>query len=409
MMERYGQALLKTNGEPRGERSVKEPTGDEVFRAAGHMQESIAFLIRSLNTGGAERQLVMLATGLRKRGVRVVVVTFYEGGTMAAHLEGTGVHVYHLGKRGRWDVIRFAARLVRVIRVERPAVLYCFLTTANVLGALLRPILRVPRVVLGVRASRLDYSRYGWFQAMEARVAALASRCADVIVCNSQAGKQHCIQEGYSDRDLVVIPNGIDTEQFSFDPGGRKRLRWAWGIGDDEPLVGIVARLDPMKDHPTFLRAAADLLAGGTHARFVCVGPASGTCADTLRALASSLGLDQHLIWTGEIGDLRGVYSSIDVLCSSSSMGEGFSNVIGEAMACERVCVVTDVGDARQIVGDTGRIVAISDSRALASAFRDIVRMPVDERMSLGAKARRRVQSCFSVDRLIDRTQALLY
>ena len=371
-------------------------------------RSSVAFLIRSLNTGGAERQLVMLASGLQKRGVDVAVVTFYGGGAMALDLAGTGVRVYDLEKRGRWDVIGFVARLVRVIRRERPAVLYCFLTSANILGALLRPMLRVPRIVLGVRASGLDYSHYGWFEGMEARLAALAAHCADAIVCNSEAGKQQCVRDGYPREELSVIPNGIDTERFRFDPVGRQRLRLEWGIHDDEPLVGIVARPDPMKDHPTFLRAAAGLIAEGVRARFVCVGPKSGSYAEMLRSFATTLGLDRHLTWAGEMDDLSPVYSSIDVLCSSSRMGEGFSNVIGEGMACERVCVVTDVGDARQIVGDAGLVVAVQDARALASAFRDVVRMPANERTSLGTRARRRVQECFSVDRLIDRTQALL-
>jgi glycosyltransferase involved in cell wall biosynthesis len=368
----------------------------------------VFFLIRSLSTGGAERQLVLLASGLQKRGIEVTVVTFYPGGAMAEDLAQTGVRVYDLEKRGRWDLIGFVTRLARVIRRARPSILYCFLPTANILGALLGRPLGVGRVVLGVRASGLDYSQYDRFLHMEARLAALLSRRAHAVVCNSEAGKQQCIQEGYRAEQLTVIPNGIDTDRFRFDPMGRKRLRSVWRVGEDEVLVGIVARHDPMKDHSTFLQAASHLVSSGVRVRFVCVGRGLGAYAEMLRSLATTLRLDRHLSWVEETTDLTPVYSSLDVLCSSSSMGEGFSNAIAEGMACERVCVVTDVGDSRRIVGDTGRVVAAQDPRSLAFAWREVMHMPLAERASLGAKARQRVREYFSVDHLVDRTQALL-
>jgi glycosyltransferase involved in cell wall biosynthesis len=242
---------------------------------------------------------------------------------------------------------------------------------------------------------------------MEARLAPAIARVADAVICNSEAGKQLCIRQGYDPDALFVVPNGIDTQRFRFDPVGRNRLRALWGVRDDELLIGVVARLDPMKDHATFLRAAKELAGAYGRSQFVCVGLGSRPYADMLRSLSADLGLDQQVRWVDEADDICGAYSALDVLCSSS-MSEGFSNSIAEAMACERVCVVTDVGDARRIVGDTGRVVPARDHAALASACSDVARMPATERALLGARARRRVEEHFSVERLVDETQALL-
>ena len=152
---------------------------------------------------------------------------------------------------------------------------------------------------------------------------------------------------------MAVIPNGIDTSRFREMPGSGARLRALWGVRDDQILIGLVGRLDYMKDHPTFLRAAAKLTHHNDSVRFVCVGGGPISYAAQLKDLSSELGLHDRIVWAGDQDDMPSVYSALDLLVSSSS-GEGFSNVIGEAMACGVPCVVTDVGDSALIVGETG-------------------------------------------------------
>ena len=113
------------------------------------------------------------------------------------------------------------------------------------------------------------------------------------------------------------------------------------GLGDGEKLIGVLARLDPMKGHEIFLRAAVEVAAEDADARFVCIG--DGTEGARLRALADRLGLASRVLFVGATEDPAAALNALDICCSSSQFGEGFSNAIAEAMACGVPCVVTDV------------------------------------------------------------------
>jgi glycosyltransferase involved in cell wall biosynthesis len=336
-------------------------------------------------------------------------VTYYPGGPLAAPLHrAPGVRHVCLGKRGRWDTVPFLARLLRTLRRLRPQVLHSYLDSANILAALAKPLLPGTRIVWGVRASNMDWRRYDWLQRCLAQLERRLAPQADLIIANSQAGKAHYLARGYPADRLIVIPNGIDTDRFRPDPAGRARLRAAWRVGAEERLIGLVARLDPMKDHPTFLRAAAQLACERLDVRFVCVGGGPASYRAQLQTLATALGLGARLVWAGEQAEMAAVYSALDVACLSSAFGEGFPNVVGEAMACEVPCVVTDVGDAALIVGDTGAVVPPGDPAALAAGLRDMLRRIDAAGAALGARARARVAQEYSTTRLVAATAQAL-
>ena len=193
---------------------------------------------------------------------------------------------------------------------------------------------------------------------MLARVNAIGSRTADVLIANSHAGAAHVSSLGYPTGRLIVVPNGIDTDRFRPDPERRRRQRADWAINADQRIIGLAARLDPMKDHANFVRAAKVAFHNG-----------------------------------------------IDLATSSSAFGEGFSNAIGEAMACGTPCVVTDVGDSARIVGTTGRVVAPRDPEALGQAW-DVM---LAATQSLNALAcRRRIVESFSLEALCRNTERAL-
>lgn len=370
--------------------------------------ENISFLARSLDRGGAERQLVVLAKGLARRGHAVSVAVFFSGGAYESEFSGAGVCVIHLDKKSRWDVLPFLWRLVYHLRKERPAVLHSYLGVPNILAAVLKPLLPGTRIVWGVRASNVDLSHYDWLSRLAYTLERRLARFADGIIANSYAGKRHALANGFPESKLVVIPNGINTEYFQFDPEGRQQVRSEWGLGEDELLVGLVARLDPMKDHPTFLEAAGRIACVRDDVRFVCVGDGSADYVGVIKQQAAALGLTNRLIWAGARDNMPAVYSALDIASSSSSFGEGFSNTIAEAMACGVSCVVTDVGDSASIVGDTGSVVAPGDHRALAAAIQHLIALPPEERRSLGEKCRARIVSEFGMDRLVQRTEQAL-
>jgi glycosyltransferase involved in cell wall biosynthesis len=367
----------------------------------------ILFLIRRLGYGGAERQLVALARSLRESGHSVSVAVFYPGGPLEDDLHAAGVPVRALDKTGRWDIVGFTWRLIKLVYRERPDIVHGYLCVSNILTALIAAAFPRVRAAWGVRASNMNLADYGWLARFLYLVEGRLACFADLIIVNSQAGLDYAAANGFPKNKMLVIPNGIDTDRFRPDSRARRRVRAEWGIKDCEELVGLVARLDPMKDHATFLRAAALLSAERKQTAFVCVGDGPGRYKERLVKLGGELGLGGRLIWAGPQVEMPAVYNALDVLVSSSSYGEGFSNVIGEAMACGVPCVATDVGDSASIVGRSGEVVPPRDPEALKAAIAKCLDAPRPDGWAEPC-GRQRIIGSFSVKELERRTEAAL-
>jgi glycosyltransferase involved in cell wall biosynthesis len=369
----------------------------------------VILLARSLETGGMQRQLVELAKRLAAEDHEVEVVLFYGGNSvLEGELTVSAVPLTVLGKAQRWDVARFVLRLLRHVRAARPDVVYSFLTVPNVLGALLRPFWRPARVVWGVRDSNVDMSRYT--RALKASLIAsrVVARCADAIIYNSRAGRDHYVAAGYPAERGAVVPNGIDVDRFVRDEAARVRVRAVWGVGAAEQVIGVVARLDPMKGHPTLFEAARLVRERVTGVRFVCVGPGPEEYRLRLMALVERAGLGDSVVWAGELEDIVAAYSGMDALCLPSWSGEGFPNVLAEGMACGLVAVATEVGDAALIVDDRELLVPPRDAAALADAIeRALGKLAVD-RGQAATRSRGRIVDHFSATQLASRTLEVL-
>lgn len=368
----------------------------------------ILLSIPSIMPGGAERQFAELAAGLAARGHEVLAVALDQGGPLDQALGAARLVV--LGKHSRLDNLRVALRLGGLLRSHKPQAHYAFLTTACVLGALLKPFCPHTRLVMGLRATDVDHAAYAYGRAgrimhgLEARLSGLA----DLAIANSQAGRRDVLARGFKADKTLVVPNGIDTDRCQPDRALGLPLREAWGIGPEELLIGHVARLDPMKDHQNFLRAAALLAARRADVRFVCVGGGPEGYAAELRSQASGLGLADRLVWAGGRTDMPAVYNALDALCLSSAYGEGFPNVLGEAMACGVPCCATDAGDAALVLGEVGVVVRRNDSEALATGLAKLAERLEREGEDLNLACRERIVTNFGVQRMVEETEALL-
>jgi glycosyltransferase involved in cell wall biosynthesis len=357
---------------------------------------SILLLARSLELGGAERQLCELAIGLHKRGHVVRVAVFYGGGVLEPRLQRAGIEILHLGKRGRWDALGFLRRTRAVVRRIDPDILYSF-SASNVVSALVTPAGGRTRLVWSVRNSNFDMSIDHWLARLVFRAEGLLARRPKAIVANSSAGRDFAGARGFPSDRIVVVPNGIDAERFRRDPALRTGQRAELGLADRDIAVGVLGRLNATKGYPDFLRAAALVAKSAADARFLCVG--AGPEMPALQQLAQELGIADRVMFTGEM-DPMAALNAFDICCSPSTT-EGFSNSIAEAMACELPCIVTDVGDSAAIVGDCGIVVPPSSPAALAEAIeRQIANRPGGG----GAAARQRIVDNFSVDSMVERT-----
>ncbi|MCE1254745.1 MAG: glycosyltransferase, partial [Anaerolineae bacterium] len=173
----------------------------------------VLFLIRSLDTGGAERQLVELVKNLDKTRFEALVVTFYAGGNLPNELISLpGVTLYSLGKNGRWNNLAFIRKLIQLIRAQQPDLIHSYLDVANLFALLVGKITHLP-VVWGVRASKMALEDYDWTARLSYWLTVLFSGLADWIIINSNAGKEHHVQNGYFSKKITVIPNGIDVDR----------------------------------------------------------------------------------------------------------------------------------------------------------------------------------------------------
>jgi glycosyltransferase involved in cell wall biosynthesis len=212
---------------------------------------------------------------------------------------------------------------------------------------------------------------------------------------------------GLPSERVAVIPNGIDTETMRPDPAGRPAMRRAWGVADDAFVIGCVARLDPMKDHANLINAAARFASNNADARLVCVGTGGADYRAGLVAMARSLGLSDRMIWTGELGDVQDAYNAFDVATLPSAFGEGFPNVIGEAMACGTPVVATDVGDARAIVGTYGEVVPPGEPESLAAGWTRL-RQRLAQDPGLREAARATIVASYGLDAMVLRSETVL-
>jgi glycosyltransferase involved in cell wall biosynthesis len=368
----------------------------------------LLFVIRSLDYGGAERQLITLVKGLDKSRFAVSVLTFYDGGGLRAEIERLdGVRLLSLEKRGRWDWPRCLRRFDRVIRELKPQIVHGYMDSANELGLLARGRTNA-RVVWGLRNSKSDASGSDWVSSWSYRTGAWLSRFADLIIVNSYAGKAVYAAHGYAKDRMLVIHNGIDTQRFRPDLAARRAMRREWGVGENESLIGLVARLDPMKDHPNLLEAAALLSKQRDDVRFICVGNGPAAYKHELQSLAGDLGLRDRLHWTHASNDMVAVHNALDLAGSVSNGGEGFSNATGEAMACGTPCVVTDVGDSASIVGNSEQVVPPGDPQSLTAAWQRILNLQPVRRAMLSQASRERIKQEFSLQQLVNKTESAL-
>ena len=365
---------------------------------------NIVFIIRSLDLGGAERQLIQLASTLDKKQFKVSIVTYYKSASDYEIVSKllTDIPVFCANKRGRFDIFGFVLRVISLVRPLRPHIVHGYMWGANELASILGFVCKC-KVVWGVRASNINFSKYDPLFNLLKWTGIFFSKTADLIISNSESGKLHHVELGYDRDKITVIPNGIDTSTFKRDPLKRLAFRREAGLPFEATVIGIVGRLDPMKGHDVFFEAIAQCVQKKVNAYYLVVGTGPAKFEKTLRQKVGSLRLDSKVFWAGFQEDMTAVYSSLDVLVSASSFGEGFSNVLGEAMACGVICISTDVGDARKIIGEEGIVVPPDNSCALARAIETAVELDGEDH---GRRARLRVAHLYSCDQLIKSTSS---
>lgn len=372
----------------------------------------VLFLINSLAAGGAERQLSILARGLDPERFEVHVAVLYDPGYRnrgelwpdVASIPGISLHSLHK-RRGILSYLAVLPRLLALLLRTRPHVLHGYMQ-GNPPLLLMGRLLGTP-VVWGIRRSSSDLSKLNRRDLRFLRLTVRLSRYTDLVIFNSGTGSRNYQAMGMRAPRMQVIPNGFDVTRFAPDPAKGAAQRKAWGVPEGAPLIGIVGRLDPVKDHPTFLRMAGLLRRTRPETWFVCVGDGPAPYRESLQALAASLGIADRVLWPGVCLDMPSAYNALSLLALTST-DEGFPNVLGEAMACGVPCVSTPAGDAALLLGETGLIQEFGDAAALAGAAASLLAEPPEARSARSAGCRARITTTFSIEALVRATERAL-
>jgi glycosyltransferase involved in cell wall biosynthesis len=380
--------------------------------AAGNQPKNILLLIRSLHIGGAERQVVSLAKTISALGTEVHIAVKVGGGPLETDLVMIpNVQLHHLGERGIVGQLKYFLKLRKLIKSSRYDAVYGFMPLPNLALLVARTLRNRPLIGWGVRSSDVDASLYDGRVKWTMRLEKWLSRFADRVITNSQAALEEYRLKGYPYAKLSHIPNAIDVERFKPSPEARQKLEAETGIAAETPVIGIFARIHPMKDHLTFLKAAAQLLKESPDVRFICAGEDSkgySTYANRIRQNASELGLDDNVIWLGPRTDPESLMSACDITTLTSDSGEGFPNSVAESLACGTPCVVTDVGDGSAIVDNDNAVVATGDHNALAIAWESMLERVANESSALESASRNSIIERYSPEQIGRETLAQL-
>lgn len=354
----------------------------------------ILHIITGLQTGGAETMLTRI-TMAPESNSDSMVVSLVPGGRLAKHLRDAGIKVIELNLGSLLGFLAGLIALPRAIRDFEPAVVQGWMyhgDLAALFGLVFSGRRRKTCLSWGIRCSSLDFGQYRFQLRLVVKVCALLSAWPDVIVANSFAGLRAHRAIGYRSRREEVVPNGIDLDQYRPDPAERRAVRNELGVAENVVLLAHVGRVDPMKDHDTFFAAMTEL----PHIQALIIG--AGTESLSAPNNVRSLGLRT---------DMPRLLAAADYIVSSSAFGEGFSNALMEGMACGLPAVATDVGDARLILGTTGKVVPPRDPKALASAIVALTREDRTQHDDRSRRAREHIAENFSLGRVIGRFNAL--
>jgi glycosyltransferase involved in cell wall biosynthesis len=363
----------------------------------------IAFVITSLGTGGAETMLFKLLERLDRACFSPVVISLTSKGDFGTSLERIGVPVHairmHPGVPGPLGFLRLARTLAKV----KPDLVHTWMYHADLLGGLAARLAGAAPVVWSIRHSDLSREHNKWSTLAVVRLCARLSSILPVrILSCSERARQIHVAAHYAAYKFTVIPNGFELDRFGPSAQARTSVRQELGLHPDTPLVGHVGRWHPQKNHCGLIEALETAHRERPDVHFLLAGSSVESANQPFWRLVVDAGLQDCCHALGRRTDVPRLMASLDVLVSSSH-GEAFPNVLGEAMACEVPCVVTDVGDCAEVVGDTGCIVAAGDMQGLATHLLDLLRLPPDQRAEFGLRARQRVAAHYEIGDVVHR------
>jgi glycosyltransferase involved in cell wall biosynthesis len=357
-------------------------------------------IITDLDTGGAEMMLYKLLTSLHDASLDSLVISLMGRGKITERIEALGVRVETLNlSRGKYPDWRTIKKLNFFIRTFNPDIVQGWMYHGNIVATLsvflFDPMRRKTKLFWNIRQTLYNLKNEKIHTYWLIMLGRWLSFLPQGVIYNSTLSAEQHVAIGFLKKYVCIIPNGFDLQKFRPNEQNRQQFREELGVTENVLLIGHISRLHPMKDHATLLRAIERVtdglsdIGGKQEVLFLLVG----------NGVTSELSNNPAIHFLGERSDIPRIMSALDIVVSSSAWGEGFPNVIGEAMASEVPCVVTDVGDSAYIVGKYGKVCSVGDDQCIASSLLQLIENK-QERKTAGKQARNRIEKNYSMDKI---------
>ena len=367
----------------------------------------VLHIISGLSTGGAERSLFNLLKETSKNRSRAEVVSLSTDGIFGRRLREIGIQVDILNLQPGIDFIKPLQQLHRIAKRFNPDIIQGWMYHGNFAASILSfSIVKKIPVCWNIRHSLYNINHEKNATKWVIRGNRMLSCQPNAIIYNSNISRKQHEAFGFCSTSGHVISNGFDIDTLKPSVSKRHDVREMLDIPQSAFVVGHVARYHPMKNHSAFLKAASKIAHKNKQFHIIlCGNGVERRNASLYGCIPREVQEQFHLL--GDRQDVHDIMRAMDLLCLSSQWGEGFPNVIGEAMALGVPCVATDIGECSQIIGNYGLIVHINDENELENAINHIIIMPNNERYFLGMNARTRIIENYSIDAMIDKYRVL--
>lgn len=370
--------------------------------------KKITHVIIGLNVGGAELMLQRLVLSSNEKGqFKHSVVSLTDLGAIGPQLQQQGVSVYNLGMTSIVSLPLIFIKIRTLLKKTDPDVVQTWMYHADLLGGLAAKISGVKNIIWGIRNSEIDSNSGLIKKSIRKSCAKLSRSIPSTIVCVAHKAKDVHARVGYDQSKMQVIPNGFDLDKFIPDKSKRLALRSQIGIQGEDLVIGTVGRFTPAKNHLNFIRACLILLNKGYDFKVLMCGRDVELKNPEIFDLFADNNYSSQFIFLGEVSDTSSFYNAIDVFCLCSYT-EGFPNVLGEAMATEKVCLTTDAGDAQLILDNCGFNIESNNHIDIARAIEDnILKGSKIELKNIATEARTIIQAKYSLDKIVSEFEKL--
>lgn len=370
----------------------------------------VVHVITGLPAGGAEHSLLKVASNLKQHGIQSLVVQLADPSTLRSDFESAGVEVVNLNLGGVADLLSAVSAIRGEVERFGADCLDCWMYYANALSVIAYAGRKIkPRIIWNIRQSFAGVRR----EKLPVRIALtlnrLGSRLPDHIVYNSFVARAEHEQIGFSSLRSLVIPNGVDIEEFRPAPSLREQIRAELDINEGKAVVGMFARFVPRKGFENFMEAARLLLRERADLQFLVAGEGVSLDNPEFIKLCDIEGLRSRITVLGVRRDMPALVNACDVVCLPAQFGEGLPNVVMEAMATGVACVVTDSGDASELVGATGRVVPVGDSQETARACLELLELRAANCDDVVRACRSRIADKYCINKMTESFCALYH